>query len=299
MELSSNKPNLFIIGAMKSGTTYLHGLLSGHPDIYMSKDKEPSYFADPIELKERVPEMWVKGYWKNEKKYFDLFKAGNDSIYRGESSALYANFPLLTGIPQRINNFNPDAKLIYVLRDPIERSISHYWMHVNYYGFKLDPFLAIKKKPELLAISNYMMQLEQFLMFFDMKNIFITTFEELTSDPLKCLAEIMNWLNIDKSFIPDDLFTPKNVTPKKIRAHRGFGLLIKLRNSRFWDKTSKYFPSWFTFYASHLAEYRYDKNEVLMDSFKDHLRSVFLPQVDDLKKALNRNFDSWKTINKR
>ena len=104
-------PNLFIIGAMKSGTTYLHDLLSSHPDIFMSTVKEPCHFVNGAELKKLAPQMWNMRFWENMARYEQLFeKAGSESVV-GESTTLYAKYPTLSGVPRRIHEFNPDAKV--------------------------------------------------------------------------------------------------------------------------------------------------------------------------------------------
>lgn len=290
------KPNLFIIGAMKSGTTYLHELLSTHPQIFMSLVKEPCYFVHPKELKRRWPEMWKNMYWKSEENYLKLFNGPDNTPIVGESSAEYTNYPLLSGIPERIQRFNPDSRFIYILRDPIERTISHYWMYINYYALEIDPSEAIRKRPELIAISNYTMQLKQFLQFFNIDKIFVTTFEELTSNPKNSYQQILAWLNVDNTYIPDNLNTPKNVSSYKIRKQSALGLLFKFQNSKVWDKIGGFFPSWFTSFGSRLAVSYYDKNQTPMEDFKEMLRPIYLPQVDELSNILNRDFSIWKTL---
>ena len=67
------RPNLFIIGAMKSGTTYLRKLLAAHPAIFMCEPDEPSYFVEPRELRKLWPDMWRQRIWQSEKRYLALF----------------------------------------------------------------------------------------------------------------------------------------------------------------------------------------------------------------------------------
>ena len=93
-----NKPNLFLIGSMKSGTTTLHDLLAEHPDISMSEPKEPCYFVDPDLLKNLWPEMWRMGYWKDEQAYLALFSGKSGAKYFGESSTDYTKMPKISGV---------------------------------------------------------------------------------------------------------------------------------------------------------------------------------------------------------
>ncbi len=102
---------------MKSGTTSLHSYLATHPQIFMSLNKEPEYFA-----KQEV--------FKGEDWYLSLFRSAAGIQIVGESSTTYARLPYFPGVPDRIAKFNPEARFIYVMRDPVERSISQYWFRV-------------------------------------------------------------------------------------------------------------------------------------------------------------------------
>lgn len=108
--MTRRKPNLFLIGAMKSGTTYLRKLLNAHPDIFMCDPDEPSYFVDPRWLRTLYPEMWERGLWRNEGRYLDLFRPGGDARILGEASTNYTMLPLLWGVPRRIAALNPEAR---------------------------------------------------------------------------------------------------------------------------------------------------------------------------------------------
>ncbi len=96
------RPNLFIVGSMKSATTSLHNYLDLHPDIFMTKDpwKEPGYFVKEINLGKGI-------YW-----YLDLFKDAKNEKFLGESSVGYTRSPNYPGVPERIHDFCPNAKII-------------------------------------------------------------------------------------------------------------------------------------------------------------------------------------------
>ncbi|MEA3469299.1 MAG: sulfotransferase, partial [Thermodesulfobacteriota bacterium] len=107
------KPNFFLIGAARSGTTSLHKYLEAHPEIFMSEVKEINYFSNN--------RYWEKGInW-----YESHFKTATEKI-RGEASTSYTNYPLIKDVPKRLFHYLPDAKFIYILRDPIDRFLSHY-----------------------------------------------------------------------------------------------------------------------------------------------------------------------------
>jgi Sulfotransferase domain len=162
------KPNLFIIGSMKSGTTFLWSLLASHPSIFVSRPKEPSYFVDPIQLRELLPWFWMQG--------------ARDAKIVGEASVYYTHLPLASGVAERISQFNPDARLIYVMRDPIARTISHYWHRVRYEKEYRPILHAIKNDPRYLDVSFYRMQIVPYLNAFKRDQLKLLTFEELTNN---------------------------------------------------------------------------------------------------------------------
>jgi len=111
-------PTFFIIGAPKAGTTSLHNYLCEHPEIQMSAVKEPNFFAphlDPINEPRRVGSL---------DQYEQLFDPA--VAVRGEASTPYSEYPLRQGVPERIHEQVPEAKFVYMVRDPVERTISHY-----------------------------------------------------------------------------------------------------------------------------------------------------------------------------
>src|SRR3954452_21113023 len=112
-------PNLLIIGAHKAGTTSLHRYLDIHPEVRMSEHKELAYFCgptnDPLLVSRRhLGEAWYRANF-----------VGSVAVH-GESSTPYTFYSVVRGVPQRIHGAIPDVKLIYIVRDPVDRLISHY-----------------------------------------------------------------------------------------------------------------------------------------------------------------------------
>jgi Sulfotransferase family len=151
------KPNLFLIGAMKSGTRYLTKLLNSHPSIFMCDPEEPSLFVDQAQLRRLWPDMWDGGYWKSQESYLRLFQTAENATIFGESSVYYTKRPLVMGVPEKIQQFNPDARFIYIMRDPVERAMSHYWHMVNWEGEWRSILDAIKEEPQYRDVSYYAM----------------------------------------------------------------------------------------------------------------------------------------------
>src|SRR5918996_3904116 len=109
-------PNLVVIGGLKCGTTSLHHYLNLHPAIHMSRPKELNFFV--AELNWSLGTDW----------YASHFRA--DAAVRGESSPHYTNLPRFAGVAERISSVLPDAKLIYMVREPVDRALSNYLHNV-------------------------------------------------------------------------------------------------------------------------------------------------------------------------
>jgi Sulfotransferase family len=116
-------PDFFVVGAAKSGTTSLYHYLDQHPDVYMPRNKEPHYFS-------RVPPFPGRGSHPvtSEEEYLDLFKLWNKESVAGEASPSYL---WDEKAPYRIKETVPQAKIIAILRHPVERAYSHYLMDVK------------------------------------------------------------------------------------------------------------------------------------------------------------------------
>ena len=169
---------------MKSGSTSLHGAIGMHPQIWMTSYKEPQYFAGlpDTELSwfDSNPLPDAEGRW-----YFALFdKAGDDPgvMYAGESSTDYTKRPTFEGCAERIRDFNPNARILCILRDPIERCISHYWHNVRIGEERQGMIEAVRRDPTLIAYSDYAMQLEPYWNAFPREQIHILTLESFYRD---------------------------------------------------------------------------------------------------------------------
>lgn len=181
-------PNLIVIGAMKCGTTSLHYYLNLHPQISMLKEKESNFFVNEDNWNRGVE--WYKSHFTGEVKVY------------GESSPRCTYYPFLDGAPERMYSVIPEAKLIYILRDPIERIISHY---VHDYAHELEDrtiaeALACLDHNPYVCRSSYYMQLSQYLEYFAQSNILILTLEDLHRQPKETMQKVFRFLEVDDSF---------------------------------------------------------------------------------------------------
>ena len=177
-------PNVIIIGAPKCGTTSLHNYLDAHCSISMSRLKETDFFLDE-------GGTWNKGLdW-----YASHFDAA--APVRGEGSTKYACLPHSDGVARRMKQTVPDAKLIYLVRDPFERMASHY-VHAKAAGVETRPFSEAARDPHsrYLAASLYATQLEAFLEYFDRERILVESQERLLADRALVLGGIFEFLGV-------------------------------------------------------------------------------------------------------
>lgn len=111
------RPNFFLIGAPRSGTTALHHDLAAHPEVFMSTPKEPHYFSTDIRREfEAYRGDQVDPMFGTEEKYLALFRDAGDAKVRGESSVYYF---YSEDAARGIAAFDPNARLVLLLREPI------------------------------------------------------------------------------------------------------------------------------------------------------------------------------------
>ena len=183
-----NLPNLIIIGAMKSGTTSLHYYLNLHPEISMSRQKELNFF-----IKEK---NWNKGI-----EWYKSHFVGQAKIY-GETTPNYTNYPKSKDAPQKMFSLIPDAKLIYIIREPIERIVSHYVHRYadNKENRNIEEALAEFEGNLYIERSRYFFQLKQYLSLFPTSNILVITSEQLSDFPERTMKQVFKFLEVDLNF---------------------------------------------------------------------------------------------------
>jgi hypothetical protein len=199
------KPNFFIVGAAKAGTTSLYYYLKGHPEVYMCPVKEPNFFSF-----EEVRDQNL--YYKvdcvdNLRDYEKLFieAAGKKAV--GESSVSYIFYPQT---PLKIKKLIPDAKIIIMLRDPSQRGFSHYLMdkRLGYVDLSFEDIIYKRAKHPLLdlyyqqyvELGLYYEQVKRYLDIWDTNRVKFILTSDLNANPNYVLREICQFLEIDQSF---------------------------------------------------------------------------------------------------
>lgn len=189
MAAPTELPNLFVIGAPKCGTTSLHRYLGLHPEIEMSRVKEPALFAAP-------------DYPGSLERYRGMFEG--EAPVRGESSAVYSQWPGWPDVPERIAAAVPEARFIYLVRDPIERALGHYRQHVADHkeGRDVGTALADPSRPDhtYLAPSRYATQLERYFECFGEAACLVLEQRALLEERGPTLARAFAFLEVDAAF---------------------------------------------------------------------------------------------------
>jgi hypothetical protein len=187
-------PNFLVIGAMKAGTTSLYHYLRAHPEVYMPSVKELDFFVE-------------EGNWRRGPKWYQkqFQSAPTGTVAVGEASTRYTRYPLLAGVPERIAAHLPHVRLIYVVRDPIERIRSHYEHRVRAGSERAPIDQAILSNPTYLDCSRYSMQVEQYLQRFPVEQLLIITAEDLRNSRQKTMRRVYGFLGVQSDYVPATL----------------------------------------------------------------------------------------------
>ena len=205
MDKNINLPNLLIVGAAKCGTTSLHNYLKQHPDIFMSKQKEPHFLINSDIGEDRIHKAITVL-----EDYEDMFKTDSIYKYKGESSVMYLAFPEFS-IKNIKKYLDPDVKIIIMLRNPVERAFAGYLHNLRYNPSENLSFEEAFEKSEAryyqerditpdtryLHVGNYYSQVESFMSMFN-DNVLVIMYEDYVNDIDLCLANVFDFLDIDK-----------------------------------------------------------------------------------------------------
>jgi Sulfotransferase domain len=262
-------PNLIIIGAMKCGTTSLHQYLNLHPQIQMSGFKELDFF-----VKEK---NWQRGLnW-----YQCQFAEPTDII--GESSPNYTKYPVFSGVPERMHQMIPGAKLIYLVRDPIRRILSHYLHQYTNRAEQgsLQAALTDLNQNNYVTTSCYAMQLEQFLPYYSMDQILVLSLEELSQNRRSTLQRVFRFLAVDPNFDHPAFSQVFHQSSDKQRLTNLGAMLFRLPAG---GRLLNVIPH---LMAEDVTAPR------LEDSLRQQLAEVLQPDVERLRSLTGESFSAW------
>ncbi len=279
-------PNLIIIGGLKCGTTSIHHYLALHPKINMSKPKELNFFVE--ELNWDLGLDWYRG------RFDERFEV------RGESTPHYTNHPNFQGVAERIRQHIPHAKLIYMVRDPISRILSH-WRHAVGAGYETRPMQEALARPDQTYVtrSRYWMQLQPYLERFDGSQIEVVTQEELQSDRQATMRKAFRFAGVDEDFHSEQFSREwEKSTAKESERYQVMEKLVKLPGFRSFDRNFDRFPErlrWMVEKIVHDPDAPSAPKPELPDSIRENLVSQFSEDVAALQEFAGREFSGWKS----
>ena len=191
-------PDFLIIGAMKSGTTSLYNDLRGNPRIFLPEDKEPHCLTDDAVLGEEGRSAYAR-----------FFASATSDQVCGEASTGYTKRPDIEGVADRaLAVLGPDTKIIYVVRDPVERAISHHYHAFTWGEVHGDADRALRERPDFINYSRYFFQLEPWVRCFGKDNVLVIVFEEYIRDRRGTIERTSRFLGVEPSV--------ETVNPEKV-----------------------------------------------------------------------------------
>jgi hypothetical protein len=273
-------PNLYVIGAQKCGTSSLHRYLDLHPDIAMSRPKELSFFMLYPEPSQEQLE-WYKRHFPAQARV------------RGESSPNYSCYPEVAGIPERIHRFIPEAKLIYLVRDPIERAVSSY-LQARTMGDEQRPISEALADTESIYVwrGRYFAQLERYLPYFPQEQILVIPQKKLLLDRAETMRRIFEFLEVDESFSSPEFERMWEVSSGKGRLYRlAFRASRRLAGPAFWGRLPTR-VRWLGERIVYRAR-RGDARPTLDEGVRERLAERFREDAANLRAFTGEDFADW------
>jgi hypothetical protein len=211
----SAAPNFFLVGAPKCGTTAMFHYLAAHPDVFMPRTKEPKFFAPDLDEGTRADE---RSFVRDLSQYLALFSDWQGERRVGEGSVWYLYSRVAA---QEIKKFAPEARIIIMLRDPVETMYSLHAQRLvsgaeditsfeealraqedRANGERLPKFAFVVKGLLYRDVVQYASQVERYFDTFGRDRVLVLIFEEFAADPTSAYRQVCDFLDIDTTFSP-------------------------------------------------------------------------------------------------
>lgn len=268
-------PTFLVIGAMKCGTTSLYYYLAEHPEIGMSRRKETDFF------------LVDHGTWDRGRDWYAR-QFPDDAPARGECAPNYTKRHLFDGVPARIEAVCPDVKLIFLVRDPIERTISHYRAarRDEREDRPFEAAVADTKASNYVLTSRYHFQLRPYLDRFSVQDFLIVTAEELGTAPVSTLRTIYRFLEVDPAFENQRTERRFNDAVGKKRLGPWARWLSRQVPQSFKDRVRPHLPL-------HWLPGNCIPRPEVSARVRAQLEGVFRPDVEALRDLTGRDLNAW------
>ncbi len=221
------KPNFFIVGAPKCGTTSMYAYLGGHPEIFFPSVKEPHHFASDI---------YSPLYVRDKEEYLALFAPGRGKRVIGEASVWYLYSKKAA---EEIRAFAPDAKILVMLRNPVEMVYSYHSQRLAWGNEEIRDFSkALDAEPDrrqgkrlpkrnpypveglyYSEIARYAEQLQRYLDRFDRDRIHVVLFDDFKRDTARVFEGVLRFLEVDPAYRPQFIVQNPNRSRRSMLLH--------------------------------------------------------------------------------
>lgn len=267
----SRWPDFVIAGAPKCGSFTLYHYLSQHPDIKMSRAKEPSVYHNQYDKYNSA----------------EIFEGATDHQILGDGTIGYFTLP---HVPKRIHEENPNTKLIFIFRSPSERTWSHFW-HRQKKGLELRKWkeiLTANDDDDLIAYSRYYSFLQNWLQYFKLSDMHFIVMEEFSKNEDETMQNVFEFLGVEPFTSFEKELKNKGYAAKSARKNH---LIAKIRKA---DWLKNVLPESLRNKGSQFLKKLRENNKVQIDKDlfqpedKAFLKQRFEKEVVSLEKLLNR-----------
>lgn len=275
-------PNLIVIGGLKCGTTSLHHYLNLHPQIAMSRPKELNFFV--AELNWELGVDWYRSHFSPA------------TPVRGETSPHYTNLPRFGGVAERMRDtLGADARVVYMVRQPLDRLLSHYLHNVGG-GYEQRAVAEAVADPRSAYVQRglYATQLEPYLEAFGADRILVVGREELAREREATMRRVFEFAGVDPGFRSEQFEREWETGSGK--GSGGFRLLdraVRLPGLRALDRNFDRLPErlrWMVERLVHDPEAGEAPKPELPAALRGRLEDVFRPDAERLERLTGRAF---------
>jgi len=310
--MANDCPNLFLVGAMKSGTTTLCRYLNSHSKVFMSPIKEPNYFCFDLwnsatwggsfsfrEAKRMLSKGSVRVHSCRVRQWPDytwLFSGAKGEKWLGEASTSYLYSEIAA---KKIKEVSPEARILVSLRNPFDRAYSHYLMEYaigrtrkKFYQTLAEEF-AFRQKgmPEkfgLIGGGMYAKQIERFLDVFGNDRVQIFLFDQLRDSPNRVLHEVADFLGIDfGAFSKSQKPSNQGISPL-------FPFLNYMLERSSIKKAVKHIMPPFLLAAGKGLYYRHGQDLREKYADMDWAREIFIQDINHTESLIGKSLERWR-----
>lgn len=296
-------PNFLIIGAQKSGTSSLYRYLQSHPQIFMSKIKEPKFFAldgDTFNFNSPIPLPDSISAISNQQEYKALFAEAGEAKAIGEASTWYLNSPTAA---KKIKQFVPDMKLIAILRHPVDRAFSSFHHNVRLGMEPIQEFGEAVSAEKARVIKNwgypwyyirnglYTTHLQKYFELFDAEQIQIFLLKQLRQEPQVLFRKCFEFLGVDPEYQPD-ISKRYNVSSKSTKSNTLHTFLNDPNTIK--DLVRPLIPIRLRrFIKYNLQKQNQSRPEINSELRSQLLQQVYYQDIQKLSKILHLDLSDW------